>query len=221
MSLFNILGFAAITEAKQRIESMTREDSVANGEDFAQEFSRTERELSSSDRSAVVANGLTSSEIEVLYDQVKEEADTLFDSFRSAYRQLSKDGDSPTRLDILRFISKTQSTIQFSMLNSNQINALIDFYIDHSHIDPNDESSDEQISSRLSPSQRRSAEVRQAEIMLEAIIMSSLLKSRGKLEKKQKKEKKEEKRRIETELKQFEAKLAQHHRKDRKKSARK
>ncbi len=190
MSLYNILGFAAIADAKRRISDIGSESSSVSqsANEFASQIEQSQIDFESVD-SSVVSRGLTNADIETLYTQVRQEADALFDSFREAYLALSTNDRSPTRLEILQHISRHNPNIQISMLNSNQINALIDFYMDYSNPEE-----DEQIDSSLSESEREVAERREAEILLEAIILSSVLKNRGKAEAKSKKVRKEEKR---------------------------
>jgi arsenate reductase-like glutaredoxin family protein len=186
VSLFNVLGFAAINDAKRRIAESNSQSvsSSQNATEFASQVEQSQIDFDSVD-STVVSRGLTHAEIETLYSQVRQEADALFESFSEAYLALSTNDRSPTRLEILQHISRHNPNIQISMLNSNQINALIDFYLEYSN--PED---DERIDSSLSSSDREAAERREAEILLEAIILSAVLKNRGKAESKSKKERK-------------------------------
>lgn len=211
MSFAALWRMAAQENAQRQIAALEASEHASEFTDELDSVSADLADIESPDSvssDTVILHGLTVAEVETLYAEIEAEADQLFGRYQDAVLALRAEGESsPTRLQILRHISQHQTQINIVHLSSDQVNALIDFYIDHADVDTG-----EQISSRLTPEQRASAEQRRAEILLEAIVMGSILTNKAKQEGKLKKEKKKEKVELEREHDKFIQKMIQEQR---------
>ena len=177
--MFNIGAFA-IQDAKNLIDQRRAERSRSVGADdtFSSAVNQRLSESSIKDvdfMTDMISNEL-SPEVAQSYRSAHQEMEELFLSYRAAKKALSS--TNPTPNDILDYIHQNARTLHITNLDSEAIRQLIDFFDEYSD-------DDEVISS-----DRSEADQEDAEILLGAILLSGVLRSKYKLDKKIKTEKK-------------------------------